>query len=174
MIEHSHEKIGFLGGPDYLIASEGREKGYRTDLGIGRNKGQPDYIWNSQHTEQSAYQKIVEKARGLDFTAICISVEEQMPGVYRALRDLELSIPEDVALITLGDSQLARHTKPPMTVLDLHTEKLGYLAAKKLNNLINGRKEKTSRKVKSDLIRRSSCGCNSNSGGDKSKSSEYE
>jgi len=169
LIEHGHEKIGFLGGPDYLIASEAREKGYRTALESAGIKVNPEYIWNSQHTEQSAYREIMEKGENLDFTAICISVEEQMAGVYRALRDLELSIPDDVALITLGDSQLARHINPPMTVLDLHTEKLGYLAAKKLSNLINGKKERTTRKVKTDLIKRSSCGCNSNSGGDRTK-----
>lgn len=159
LIEHGHEKIGFLGGPDYLTASEARERGYRTALESAGIKVNPDYIWNSQHTEQSAYQKIVEKARDLDFTAICISVEEQMAGVYRALRDLELSIPDDVALITLGDSQLARHINPPMTVLNLHTEKLGYLAAKKLNGIINGDNIRGQDVLEANLIKRRSCGC---------------
>ncbi|MFW6070945.1 MAG: LacI family DNA-binding transcriptional regulator [Candidatus Bipolaricaulota bacterium] len=167
LIEHEHEKIGFLGGPDDLIASGARERGYRTAMESAGIKVQHEYIWSAEHTEQSAYQEVMKRGEQLDFTAICISVEEQMPGVYRALRDLELSIPDDVALITLGDSQLARHINPPMTVLDLHTEKLGYLAAKKLNQAINGKQETTRRKVETDLITRSSCGCNSNQGGGK-------
>lgn len=169
LIEHGHEKIGFLGGPNYLIASEERERGYRTALESAGIKVDPEYIWNSQHTEQSAYREIMKMGRKLDFTAICISVEEQMPGVYRALRDLELSIPDEVALITLGDSQLARHINPSMTVLDLHTEKLGYLAAKKLNRIIDGKSESTERRVETDLIKRSSCGCKSPQGGGKAK-----
>lgn len=169
LIEHEREKIGFLGGPEDLIASEARKQGYRTALESAGIKVRPEYIWSAQHTEQSAYREIIKRGKELDFTAICISVEEQMAGVYRALRDLDLSIPDEVALITLGDSQLARHIKPSMTVLDLNTEKLGYLAAKKLNNLINGETENRERKVKTDLIIRSSCGCDSDQGGDTTK-----
>jgi len=90
-----------------------------------------------------------------------------MAGVHRALGDLDKSIPEDVALITLGDSQLAKHINPSMTTLDLHTEKLGYLAAKKLTNLINGEESTPDREiVQANFIKRRSCGCNI-AGGDK-------
>lgn len=123
----------------------------------------------SCHAEQSAYKEVISEGKSLDFTAITISVEEQMAGVYRALRDLNLGIPEDVALVTVGDSQLARHINPDMTVLDLHTEKLGYLAAKSLNRIINEDKEEKKQIVQADLIRRSSCGCNLSQGGDTPK-----
>ncbi|MBS3765891.1 LacI family DNA-binding transcriptional regulator, partial [Candidatus Bipolaricaulota bacterium] len=92
--------------------------------------------------------------------------EEQMAGVYRALRDLDKSSPEDVALITIGDSQLAEHMNPGITTLDLHTEELGYLATKKLNKLVNGEDKPCNDIVKAELIRRKSCGCNGNTGGD--------
>ncbi len=169
LIEHGKEKIAFLGGPEDLIASEARKRGYVDaieEAGLEINR---EYIWNSRHAEQSAYREVMNKGENLDFTAITISVEEQMAGVYRGLRDLDLAIPEDVALVTVGDSQLARHLDPGMTVLDLHTEKLGYLAAKSLNRLIHGKSEKKKQIVQADLIRRSSCGCNISQGGDTPK-----
>lgn len=159
LIEHEHEKIGFLGGPDDLIASRARERGYRMSMESAGIKVRSKYIWSAQHTEQSAYREIIQRGEEMEFTAICISVEEQMAGVYRALRDLGLSIPEDVALVTLGDSQLARHINPPMTVLDLNTEKLGYLAAKKLSRLIDGDNVKAKDILEAHLIKRYSCGC---------------
>ncbi len=166
LIKHGHERIGFLGGPTDLIASQTRKEGYRAALKEAGVTIDPELIWHSQHTEQSAYREVVKQSKELNFSAICISVEEQMAGVYRALRDLELEIPEDVALVTIGDSQLARHINPSMTVLDLHTEKLGYLAAKKLSRLIEGKDEKREQIVESNLIRRCSCGCKQSQGGD--------
>ncbi|MFO7965346.1 MAG: LacI family DNA-binding transcriptional regulator, partial [Desulfobacterales bacterium] len=169
MIEHGYKRIAFLGGPEELIASEARERGYRAALEQKDIEVQAKLIWRSRHDERMAYREVMSKASNSDFSAICISVEEQMAGVYRALRDLGKSVPEDVALITIGDSQLAEHMNPSMTALDLHTEKLGYLAAKKLNRLINGEVENDDNIVKADLIRRKSCGCNADSGGDRSE-----
>ena len=171
MIDHGHERIAFLGGPKNLIATEARERGYRAALEEAGIELRSDLIWHSRHAEQKAYQEIIDQAKNLGYTAICISVEEQMAGVYRALRDLGKSVPEDVALITIGDSQLAKHINPSMTALDLHTERLGYLAAKKLNALINGEATTTSDIVETELIKRKSCGCNVSNGGDKSTSS---
>ena len=167
MIDHSHRRIAFLGGPESLIATEARQRGYRAALEEAGIKIRAELIWHSRHAEQKAYREIINRAKKLEYSAICISVEEQMAGVYRALRDLGKSIPEDVGLITIGDSQLAKHINPAMTALDLHTEKLGYLAARKLNKIING-KETGNDIVEAKLIRRKSCGCNANNGGDRS------
>lgn len=156
LIQHGHERIGFLGGLKDLIATRTREKGYKAALEEAKIRIDPDLIWNSEHTEQSAYKEVISHKK-LNFTAICISVEEQMAGVYRALRDLELSIPEDVGLITIGDPQLARSINPTMTVVDLHTERLGYLAMKKLIGLTNEERVASKETIQGNLIRRESC-----------------
>ena len=166
MIEHGHERIAFLGGPKDLIASEARERGYRVALEQENIEIQKELLWHSRHDEQMAYREIMNEAGNIEFTAICISVEEQMAGVYRALRDLGKSIPDDVALITIGDSQLAKHINPSMTAIDLHTENLGYLATKKLIKLINGEGSTKREIVQANFIKRRSCGCKT-TGGDK-------
>lgn len=169
IIDHGHERIAFLGGPKNLIASEARERGYRAALEQEGIEVERRLIWRSRHDEQMAYKEIKKEAGNKEFSAICISVEEQMAGVYRALRDLGKSVPDEVALITIGDSQLAEHMNPSMTTLDLHTEELGYLAAKKLNRLINEEDETGNDIVETELIRRKSCGCKTTNGGDRSK-----
>ncbi|MBS3788191.1 LacI family DNA-binding transcriptional regulator, partial [Candidatus Bipolaricaulota bacterium] len=115
MIEHGHNKIVFLSGPEELIASEARERGYKAALDQKDIEVKEKLIWRSRHDERKAYQEVMNQATNHDFSAICISVEEQMAGVYRALRDLDKSSPEDVALITIGDSQLAEHMNPGIT-----------------------------------------------------------
>ena len=159
LIDHGHERIGFLGGPGDLIASGEREQGFRAALEEAEIEVAPDYILHSRHAEQYAYREIMNQGEKLEFSAICISVEEQMAGVHRALRDLNLAIPDDVALVTIGDSHLAKHINPTMTSLDLHTEQLGYLAAKKLNKLITGQEVETREIIEAQLIKRQSCCC---------------
>ncbi|MFB6290444.1 MAG: LacI family DNA-binding transcriptional regulator [Candidatus Bipolaricaulia bacterium] len=159
MLEHGHERIAFLGGPRSLIATESRQRGYRAALEQAGIEVRSELIWHSRHAEQKAYQEVINKKGKQEYTAICISVEEQMAGVYRALRELGKSVPEEVALITIGDSQLAQHMNPSTTTLDLHTEELGYLAAKKLSRIIAGEKEKGKEIIEAELIKRKSCGC---------------
>lgn len=159
LIDHGHERIAFLGGPKKLIATEARERGYEAALEESNIETRKGLIWNTRHNEQKAYQELINQGKKVEFTAILVSVEEQMTGAYRALRDLGKSIPDEVALITLGESQLAKHMNPRTTTLDLHTEKLGYLAGKKLNNKINGEVETDSDIVEAEFLRRKSCGC---------------
>ena len=87
----------------------------------------------------------------------------------RALRELGLSVPDDVALVVVGESELAKHLYSPLTTVDLNTEKLGYLSAKKLINIIREEEEEPQLIVQADLKIRQSCGCNKTdelSGGD--------
>lgn len=165
MIDHGHERIAFLGGPDNLTASRTRKQGYQkalTDAGIAIDA---NLIWEAKHSEQDAYNTVMKNAPRVEFTAICISVEVQMGGVQRALTDLGFDIPENVALITIGDSHLAEYMEPHMTAVDLHTEQLGYWATKKLNQLIQGEDVCQKKIIGADLIIRRSCGCNPEGGG---------
>lgn len=159
LIDHGHERIAFLGGPDTLTASRQRKVGYENALSNAGIEVDPELIWEAKHSEQNAYSTVLEHAPRVKFTSICISVEVQMGGVHRALRVLGLDIPEDVALITIGDSHLAEYMEPHMTAVDLHTEELGYWATKKLNQLIHGENVSREKIIGADLIVRRSCGC---------------
>lgn len=164
LIDHGHRRIVFLGGPDNLTASRTRMGGYKSALSESGIRVDPELIWEAEHSEQHAYNTVLENAPGTDFSAICISVEVQMGGVQRALRVLGLEIPDDVALITIGDSHLAEYMEPHMTAVDLHTEELGYWATKNLNQLIHGEGVPRKKIIGADLITRTSCGCNQQGG----------
>ncbi len=165
LIDHGHRRIVFLGGPDNLTASRTRKEGYLQALKESDIDLDPDLIWEAEHSEQDAYSTVLENAPRVDFSAICISVEVQMGGVQRALRVLGLDIPDNVALITIGDSHLAEYMEPHMTAVDLHTEELGYWATKKLNQLIHGEDVCRKKIIGADLIVRRSSGCNEQGGG---------
>lgn len=64
--------------------------------------------------------------------------DEAAIQLLTALREKEIRIPEDLAIISFDDSTFSRMSSPPLTSLHLNKEGLGALAAKKLLALMRG------------------------------------
>ncbi len=161
LVEHDHERIAMLSGPGNLTVSRNRLIGYKSSLEKAGIPYVEELVWETGLNEQSAYETVLTKAPEHEFSAIYVSVEVQGIGALRALRELGLSVPEDVALVVAGDSETAKHLSPSLTSVKLNTKQLGYLSAKKLESLIRGEEELPQFIVPSDLKLRESCGCNS-------------
>ncbi|MEF8849636.1 MAG: LacI family DNA-binding transcriptional regulator [Candidatus Bipolaricaulota bacterium] len=172
LINHGHERIAMLSGPGKFTVSRNRLMGYRSALEEAGIPFREELVWESDLNEQSAYETVLANAPEKDFSAMYISVEVQGIGSLRALRELKLKVPDDVALVVVGESELAKHLASPLTTVDLNTERLGYLSAKKLIGIIKGKEEEPHLIVPADLKIRESCGCNeteSKTGGEKQK-----
>ena len=159
LLDHGHEKIAMLSGPGKFTVSRNRLMGYRSALenrGIDFDK---DLVWESDLNEQSAYEKVLDEATEYEFSAMFVSVEVQAVGALRALRELDITVPEDVALVVVGESELSKHLSSPLTTVDLNTEQLGYLSAKKLIRIVKGEEKEPQLIVPADLKIRESCGC---------------
>ncbi len=164
LIDHGHDQIVMLTGPGNFTVSRNRTLGYRSALEAADIPFREDMVWEADLNEQSAYEKVLNLAPQFDFSAMYVSVEVQAVGAMRALRELGLSVPDDVALVVVGESELAKHLYSPLTTVDLNTEKLGYLSAKKLINIIREEEEEPQLIVQADLKIRQSCGCNKTDG----------
>jgi LacI family transcriptional regulator len=84
--------------------------------------------------------------------------------IYRALGQLGLRIPEDVAVAGFDDFEVADMLQPPLTVVNQPVEQMGKTAAEVLFSQLKmnaeDRPEIGSKTVlKVDLIIRESCGC---------------
>jgi LacI family transcriptional regulator len=162
LINHGHERIVMLSGPSHLTVSRNRTLGYRSALEEAGIPFREDLVWETELHEQSAYETVMKKASEYSFSAMYVSIEVQSVGAIRALRELGMEVPEDVALVVVGESELAKHLSTPITTVDLNTEKLGYLSAKKLIKLVKGKEDQPQLVVPADLRIRESCGCGKN------------
>lgn len=70
--------------------------------------------------------------------AIYATVDRLALGSLRAIKDQGLSVPEDILLAGLSDSESARASRPPLTVLALHPDLVGQCAAEMLIALVEG------------------------------------
>ncbi|MBS3765977.1 substrate-binding domain-containing protein, partial [Candidatus Bipolaricaulota bacterium] len=159
LINHGHERIAMLSGPSHLTVSRNRTLGYRSALEEAGIEFHEELVWETKLHEQSAYETVMEKAPKYSFSAMYISIEVQSVGAIRALRELNMTVPDDVALVVVGESELAKHLSPPITTVDLNTEQLGYLSAKKLINLVRDKEDQPQLVVPAELRIRESCGC---------------
>lgn len=76
--------------------------------------------------------------------------------ILDVLREMDLSVPEDVSLVSFDDSQLAVASEVKLTTVAHPQERLGQQAAMALIDMIEGRQKRCSIKMKPELIVRGS------------------
>ncbi len=165
LIDHGHEQIVFLSGPSQFTYTEDRLEGYRSALEEAGLTYDENLVWNSKLVESSAYDVVYRKTQEQQFSGIFVAGDVQAVGAVHALRDLGKEVPDDVALVSVCNSQLTKHFDPSITTVDLHEYWLGNWAANRLIQEIEGDgRERPKVVIPGDLITRKSCGCKSEEG----------
>jgi DNA-binding LacI/PurR family transcriptional regulator len=97
------------------------------------------YTAGSGLSEDAGYEATVKMfADDWRPDAIYATVDRLALGSLRAIKDQGLSVPEDILLAGLSDSESARSSRPPLTVLALHPDLAGQCAAEMLIALVEG------------------------------------
>ena len=60
-------------------------------------------------------------------------------GIYRAAHELDLAIPDDIAIASFNDISVAQFLNPPLTTVHLPSEEIGETAVELLLERIAGR-----------------------------------
>src|SRR5690606_2818628 len=96
LVENGHQKIGLIGSqPDAYPSIQEREQGYRAALFA--NGIQEAFIESSPLLRDEAFDATLRLMNDHpEITAIFASNDTMALGVYGALREMNLSIPDDV------------------------------------------------------------------------------
>jgi len=170
LIESGHERIVFLNGPSRFTFSLDRLEGYRRELVAAGLAYDEALVWSSSLTEEHAYTTVLSALEaGLEFTALFATSDIQAVGALRALREVGLAVPEDVAVLAVNNTALTRYYAPPIAAIDLHEAQLGYKSVQLLFQELHDRNKGTrpapiegttrSATVPCTLVPRPSCGC---------------
>lgn len=158
---HGHTRIGFISGRPGLSTSEERLEGYR--LGLRRAGLRYDRrIVASGASEIEPARASVHKLLALaDPPTAIISGNNLMTiGVMRALRDLRLEVPRDIALVGFDDFDWADSFSPRLTVMDQPCEAIGTMAVQMLMaRLGEPAGERQTVRLEPTMRVRNSCGC---------------
>lgn len=163
LLELGHRRIALVGGsPDILSARE-RRLGYEEALGERGVTPDPRLILEGAYTRDSGYRsakRLLALPVGARPTAIFAGSNFLAVGVLQALREAELKVPQDVALVCFDDIELAAAVYPFLTVMAQPAATFGSIAAQFLLERLESETPLPARKVvlPPEFIVRLSCG----------------
>jgi LacI family transcriptional regulator len=135
LIHLGHRRIATITGPLSMASGEDRLEGYRQALETHRIPVDAALIVEGDFTEGSgraATQRLLSSSP----TAIFAASDSMAVGALKVLREVDLRVPEDVALVGFDDVPLASAVEPALTTVRQPIERLGSMAAELLLNLL--------------------------------------
>jgi LacI family transcriptional regulator len=159
LLQLGHRRIGLITLSQHALPGRERRRAFsqaHAARGIAFN---PAWItgpgFESDHAYRIAYELLAHEPRP---TAIMAGGFPTI-GVMRAARSLGISIPQDLSLISFGDTDFADLLSPPLTVVRWDNGEVGQIAADVLLSRIEdrARDEPIQIVLPSELVIRGSC-----------------
>lgn len=156
-----YKDVGFISGPKDSYDSERRFEGFK--LGVKEFKMNFKRSWyaDGEFNEYKAYNVMTELIEKKDLPrAFFIANDEMAAGAILALKEHNIRVPEDIAIVGFDDIQLARHITPALTTVRRPAYDLGIMAAHTLFNQLKGKQGSRNIILSTALVVRESCGMN--------------
>jgi LacI family transcriptional regulator len=109
------------------------------------------------NTEESGYRlthDVLSESSRPDALVTCN--DNMAVGAYRAIHEMGLSIPEDIAVVSFNDISVAQFLNPPLTTVRLPSEEIGETAVELLLERVAGRELSKKITLASQIIWRAS------------------
>ena len=138
LIERGRRKVAFLGDastrfPEFFARYCGCDAALR-EVGLRMN---PALQVDAISTEQAGYDAMrTLLSRGLPFDALFAGSDLIAIGAMHALKEANLRIPEDVAVVGFDGTPMSRFSNPPLTTVVQDTSKAGELLVDTLLQLV--------------------------------------
>lgn len=151
LIKKGHSKIAFIGGRTTAEVNNKRYSGYIDALKENNIEINQDLIINCNFKREEAYNKtlkILEK----EVDSFFVVTDLMALGVIDALREKNINIPEEIAVIGFDDIDLASNSFPKLTTMAQDKKRIGNLAVKKLFEIMEKAKNVEPESIKCKLI----------------------
>lgn len=156
-----HREIAYIAGPPHAGASKYRHKGFLQTMESLGLAARPEWIVESDWSNQGGYEAMRELLGRQGFTAVVASNDETAIGALRAIQERGLSVPSRLSLVGFDDISISEWVFPSLTTVRQPFQEIGALAAEGLFRRIEGEDEdagsRTFRLLKPRLIVRDSC-----------------
>lgn len=144
-VEKGHRSIGFVGGPDRNIdtlekSMDIREWSFRQSAQYYKCLREDFIFISEKFTVQEGYRLGKELARMKELpTALCVASDTLAVGVLQALNEEGIQIPEQIAIFSINDVNIAKYVSPPLTTIHIDIPSICETALDLLRNrVLNG------------------------------------
>ncbi len=160
LISLGHRRIGFIAGPRTLVCSRTRLDGYLAGLEAAQLPMDAELIVQGDFYHESGFKGAAQLlSQRQPPTAIFASSDQMAFGVYEAVRQRGLRVPDDVSVIGFDDLPEVRWSSPPLTTVRQPLGEMGALAARTVLKLAGGERIESMRfELPTQLVVRDSSG----------------
>jgi LacI family transcriptional regulator len=161
LIRLGHRRIAIITGRLDMTHAQDRLSGYKDALQahhIPLDEGlvaEGDY---SENSGMAAMRQLLDAAP----TAVFVSSDSMAIGALKALHEVGLSVPQQIALVGFDNIPLAAAMQPPLTTIRQPIERLGALAVDLLISMLEGPPDASAAVQRivlpTELVIRQSCG----------------
>ena len=141
-VEKGHKKIGFIGGSDRNIdtgkpSMDIREWSFRQSVAYYHCLEEEYILISEKFTVDEGYRmgKELLKKSSLP-TALCIASDTLAVGVLQALNEKGIQVPEQMALFSINDVNIAKYLSPPLTTIHIDIPSICETALDLLRNRV--------------------------------------
>jgi DNA-binding LacI/PurR family transcriptional regulator/serine phosphatase RsbU (regulator of sigma subunit) len=157
---HGRRRLVFLRGPAANPEAQTRFQAYRDalrDFGLDYD---PALVQSGEFTTDMGRRAMRELMdRHVDFDAVVGANDFSVLGALEVLRERDISVPHQVAVIGFDDAELARGATPTLSTVRQPYFELAANALDVLNVILDGGTAPERLVLGSRLVRRRSCGC---------------
>ncbi len=125
--------IQFVGSEDFIVNKE-RVRGFKDS--VSKSSIKNEVCFDIDSIEKS-YKKAGELLDQKKIDAFFVSGDERALGVYKAIFERGLKIPEDIAVLGVDNIYLSKFIHPALSTIEQFTTKLGQKTLHMLVNLLN-------------------------------------
>ncbi|WP_330308112.1 MULTISPECIES: LacI family DNA-binding transcriptional regulator [unclassified Streptomyces] len=160
LLSLGHERIAAVGGYRRKICSSDRIAGYRSALASAGIRHRPEFIRYGSFNETGAHRRMLEL---LDLpeppTAVFVCSDKMALGVYQALAERKLSVPDDISVVGFDDLPESRWATPALTTVRQPLSEMAATALRLLVRMMAGdQPEGTRTELSTRLVERASTG----------------
>ena len=158
LLSLGHRRIAVIAGYRRKMCSSARIAGYRSALTAAGVAQRPEYVRHGNFDEASARRRMLDL---LDLpeppTAVFVCSDKMALGVYAALAERELRVPDDISVVGFDDRPEARWASPALTTVRQPLSEMAATAVRQLVRMMAGeRPEGTRTELSTRLVQRAS------------------
>lgn len=161
LIHRGHRAIGYLGGPESVVAFRERLRGYRDTMANHGLAIDPRHVLITESGTDGGFRGALQLFHASERpTALFVGSDAMALGVLEAAQSIGVSIPHELALVGFDNISFARVAAVPLTTIDGRTAELGQIAVQLLVDRIEGHGARPIQQITlpPSLIVRRSCG----------------
>ena len=137
-----HRSFLYVTAPMYISSAQERYEGFLAYLAKKNLTQDCVQVLECENTRSGSYKAVKKWAEQVDVsslrsTAIFCFSDYMAFGVYSALEQCGIRIPEDISVIGYDNNEFSDMIIPPLTTIDLQPYKLGKEAAKLMFQILN-------------------------------------